>query len=104
MVTDPYNGNVNSIAAAAGLAVLLATGADARQSVAVAAAADRAVPESAAADRAIPQSIAAWSSSGPELNQVNAISPDPDADAWLYAIGSLYGASESVVYGSEDAA
>ena len=106
MVTDPYNGNVNSIAAAAGLAVLLATGTDARQSVpvAVAAAADRAASESAAADRAIPQSIAAWSSSGPELNQVNAISPDPDADAWLYAIGSLYGASESVVYGSEDAA
>src|SRR4051812_43924956 len=104
MVTDPYNMDVNSILAAAGLAALLAAGNPEPQSVPAEEGTAEPVATAVTGDRAVPLSAAAWSSSGPELNQVNAISPDPDADAWLYASGSIYGASQSAVYGSEDAA
>src|SRR3954469_12941590 len=113
MVTDPYNDSVNSIAAAAALASLLAVEGPVQQSVAtvgvarlptVAAQVAQPSVEPIEAGRAGPQSIAAWVSSGPELNQVNAVSPDPDVDGDIYATGSIYAASQSALYGSQDAA
>jgi photosystem II stability/assembly factor-like uncharacterized protein len=80
MVTDPYNGSVNPVLSAAGLAALLA------------------------ASRPAPQSIAAWSSTGPELSQSNSVSPDPVTDGRVYATGSLFAASQSAIYGSDDGA
>jgi hypothetical protein len=80
MVTDPYNVCVNLVLRVALAALALA------------------------ADRPAPNSIAAWTSAGPELSQVNAVSPDPNADATVYATGSLFAASQSAIYGSLDGA
>jgi photosystem II stability/assembly factor-like uncharacterized protein len=80
MVTDPYNDSVNLVLAVA-LAVL-----------------------ALAPDRTPPQSIAAWTSSGPELSQVNAVSADPGAESRVYATGSLFAASQSAIYRSDDGA
>jgi hypothetical protein len=91
MVTDPYNGAVISTVAAAGLAALVAIRGAATEA-------------EASADRTAPMSIASWSTAGPELSQVNAVSPDPFADAVVYATGSLFAASQSAVFGSEDGA
>jgi photosystem II stability/assembly factor-like uncharacterized protein len=89
MVTDPYNGSVISFLAAAALRALVALAAGAA-----------AAPS---ADRAGPQSIAGWTSAGPELSQVNAVSADPADDAAVYASGSLFAASQSALYRSGDA-
>jgi photosystem II stability/assembly factor-like uncharacterized protein len=89
MVTDPYNDSVKLIGAAA-VAALLAGA--------------RPAPVSDAAARPAPASIAAWTSAGPELSQVNAVSPDPGTEGTVYASASLFAASQSAVYGSEDGA
>ena len=54
--------------------------------------------------RPAPQSIAAWTSAGPELSQVNSVSADPSTDGRVYASGSLFAASQSALYGSDDGA
>src|SRR5215468_3909103 len=97
MVTDPYNDPVipivrrtiaaRHVVAAVGLAALVAASANAQT-----------------ASRQAPQSIASWRSAGPELSQVNSLSPDPGDDAAVYAVGSLFAASQSALYGSEDSA
>src|SRR6185369_8164637 len=89
MVTDPYNDPVKLIGAAA-VAALLAGA--------------RPAPVSDAAARPAPASIAAWTSAGPELSQVNAVSADPSTEGRVYASASLFAASQSAVYGSEDGA
>jgi hypothetical protein len=85
---------------AAGLALRLVVGAPGAGSPEVA---SRAETESAA-ERPVPASIAGWRSSGPDLSQVNSISPDPSAENTVYATGSLFGASQSALYESQDAA
>jgi hypothetical protein len=80
---------------AAGLATLLAAAAPEPSSVA---------DDDAASDRGAPQSIASWTSGGPALNQVNAVSPDPNDEGTVYASASLFAASQSAIYGSVDGA
>lgn len=101
MVTDgdPYNELVHPLLAAGLAALLLAAGPE-PQSIAT----DNEEAKSAAADRGAPQSIASWRSGGPELNQVNSVSPDPNEEDTVYASASIFAASESALYGSEDGA
>jgi hypothetical protein len=90
MVTDPYNVSVKFTLATAGLAALAAWA--------------RAAAPADAEARQASQSIAGWTSAGPELTQVNAVSADASDDAAVYATGSLFAASQSALYRSRDAA